>query len=125
MAGYYACAWGQALDAVVRYAQPRLAAGETFFDFSNHNLLYFLLDRDCPIRQPEVAFYESEPLQREVIARLDADRRVRFAIAAAGVDAASVDGIPNSTRAPLVWQYIQQHFTLDHEEAGLQFWYRK
>ena len=113
------------IDAVVRYAQPRLAEGETFFDFSNRNLLYFLLDRDCPIRQPEVAFYESEALQREVIARLAANPRVRFAIVSANVDAASVDGIANSARAPLVWTYIQQHFALDHEEAGLQFWYRR
>jgi hypothetical protein len=113
------------IDAVARYAQPRLAEGETFFDFSNRNLLYFLLDRDCPIRQPEVAFYESEALQREVIARLEANKRVRFAIVAAGADAASVDGIPNSARAPLVWEYIEQHFALDHEEAGLEFWYRR
>jgi hypothetical protein len=113
------------IDAVLRYAQPRLAEGETFFDFSNRNLLYFLLDRDCPIRQPEVAFYETEPLQHEVIARLEANPRVRFAIVSANVDAASVDGVPSSARAPLVWAYIQQHFALDHEEAGLQFWYRK
>jgi GNAT superfamily N-acetyltransferase len=113
------------IDAVVRYARPRLAEGETFFDFSNRNLFYFLLDRDCPIRQPEVAFYETEALQREVIARLDHNPRIRFAIVSANVDAASVDGIPNSTRAPLVWAYIQQHFSMDHEEAGLQFWYRK
>jgi hypothetical protein len=113
------------IDAVVRYAQPRLGPGDTFFDFSNRNLLYFLLDRDCPIRQPEVTFYETEPLQREVIARLEANRRVRFAIAPVGVDAASVDAVANSTRAPLVWAYIQQHFTLDREEAGLQFWVRR
>ena len=113
------------IDAVYRYAQPRLAEGETFFDFSNRNLLYFLLDRDCPIRQPEVAFYETEALQQEVIARLETNRRVRFAITSANVDAATVDGVANSIRAPLVWAYIQQHFALDHEEAGLQFWYRR
>jgi hypothetical protein len=113
------------IDTVYRYAQPRLAEGETFFDFSNRGLLYFLLDRDCPIRQPEAAFYQTAALQREVIARLDANPRVRFAIVATGIDAASVDGVPNSVRAPLVWAYIQQHFTLDHEEAGLGFWLRK
>ena len=113
------------IDIVHRYAQPRLAEGETFFDFSNRGLLYFLLDRDCPIRQPEVAFYETEALQREVIARIDGNPRVRFAIVSTTVDAASVDGIANSARAPLVWAYIQQHFALDHEEGGLAFWYRR
>jgi hypothetical protein len=113
------------IDAAQRYATPRLAAGETFFDFSNHGLLYFLLDRDCPIRQEEAAFYETEPLQREVIARIEGNPRIRFAIVSAGVDASAVDGVANTARAPLVWEYIQQHFALDHEEAGLQFWMRK
>lgn len=113
------------IDVVHRYATPRLAEDETFFDFSNRGLLYFLLDRDCPIRQPEGAFYETEALQREVIARLERNPRVRFALVSAGVDAAAVDGIPNSTRAPLVWAYIQQHFALDYEEGGLAFWVRR
>jgi hypothetical protein len=113
------------IDVVKRYADQRLGEGETFFDFSNRGLLYFLLDRDCPIRQPEVAFYQSEALQREVIARIEQNPRIRFAIVSPAVDAASVDGIPNSTRAPLVWEYIQQHFALDHEEGGLAFWLRR
>jgi hypothetical protein len=113
------------IDVVHRYATPRLAEGETFFDFSNRGLLYFLLDRDCPIRQPEGAFYETEALQREVIARIERNPRVRFALVSAGVDAAAVDGIPNSTRAPLVWAYIQEHFALDYEEGGLAFWVRR
>ena len=113
------------IDIVYRYALPRLAEGETFFDFSNRGLLYFLLDRDCPIRQPEVAFYQTPALQREVIARIEANPRIRFAIVSASVDAASVDGVPNSVRAPLVWNYIQEHFALDHQEGGLAFWYRR
>lgn len=113
------------IDVVYRYATPRLADGETFFDFSNRGLLYFILDRDCPIRQPEGAFYETEKLQREVIARIDGNPRIRFVLVSAGVDAAAVDGIPNSARAPLVWAYIQQHFKLDYEEGGLAFWARR
>jgi len=113
------------IDVVYRYATPRLAEGETFFDFSNRGLLFFLLGRDCPIRQPEGAFYETEALQREVIARIEGNPRIRFALVSAGVDAAAVDGIPNSARAPLVWAYIQQHFALEHEEGGLAFWVRR
>jgi hypothetical protein len=113
------------IDVVHRYATPRLAAGDTFFDFSNRGLLFFLLDRDCPIRQPEAAFYETEALQREVIARIERNPRIRFVLVSAGVDAATVDGIPNAVRAPLVWAYIQQRFALDYEEGGLAFWIRK
>jgi hypothetical protein len=102
-----------------------LAAGETFFDFTNRGALYFLLDRDVPIRQVEVAFYESEAAQREVIAAIRANPRVRLALVPAAGDAAvNVDGVPNETRAPLVWDYLRSNFTPIHEERGVVFWQR-
>lgn len=54
-----------------------LRPGETFYDFVNAPILYFLFDLPCPIRQPEVPFYQSEEGQREVIARLESDPSVR------------------------------------------------
>ena len=59
-----------------------------------------------------------------MIARID-NPRIRFVITSATIDAAAVDGVPNSIRAPLVWAYIQQHFVLDREEGGLGFWVRR
>ena len=47
------------IDAVQRYAASHLQPNETWFDFTNRGNLYFLLDRDCPMRQLEVAFYET------------------------------------------------------------------
>jgi hypothetical protein len=36
-----------------------------------------------------------------------------------------VDGVPHELRAPLVWQYLQEHFTPDFEEGGVVFWRRR
>jgi hypothetical protein len=58
----------------------RLAPEDTFFDFTNSGLLYFLFNCDCPIRQVEVAFYEREDLQREVIARIERNPHVVAAL---------------------------------------------
>jgi hypothetical protein len=51
--------WFEADVVTVRAAGAyidRLAPNETFFNFTNHGLLYFLFDRRCPVPQLEVAF---------------------------------------------------------------------
>jgi hypothetical protein len=114
------------IDIVQRYAASHLQANETWFDFTNRGNLYFLLDRDCPIRQIEVAFYETEERQRDVIRRIEQNPHIRFAVMPPEpTDNTSVDGVPNRVRAPLVYDYLREHFTPDHEEGGVNFWKRK
>jgi len=103
----------------------RLAPSDTFFDFTNHGLLYFLFDRYCPIRQPEVAFYEREELQREVIRRIERDPHVVAALVPPFPEYGSVDNVPNAVRAPLVWQYLQTHFRPHYQEGNVVFWRRR
>lgn len=121
------------IESAHRYVESHLQPGETFFDFTNRGLFYYLFERDCPLRQIEVAFYEPEPLQREVIARLESNPRIRVAMVpisgegtpGANSDLTGVDLVPNAERAPLVWQYLQEHFTPDFEEGSVAFWRRK
>lgn len=112
--------------SVDKYVSLSLAPDETFFDFTNSSLLYFLLRRDFPIREYEVAFYETEEKQREVIRRIEANPKVRAALVPATPQGRfSVDGVPNAERAPLVWQYLQTHFEPDFAEGEVVFWRRK
>ncbi|MEA2329663.1 MAG: hypothetical protein QOE68_4622 [Thermoanaerobaculia bacterium] len=114
------------IDIVQRYASSHLRANETWFDFTNRGNLYFLLDRDCPMRQLEVAFYETADRQRDVIRRIEQNPRIRFALMPPEpADNTTVDGIPNRVRAPLVYEYLRQHFTPDYEEGGVNFWRRR
>ncbi len=113
------------IESVRRYVSLSLAADETFFDFTNRGLFYFLLRRDCPVREYEVAFYQSEAQQREVIRRIETNPKIRAALVPAHPQGlVSVDGIPNATRAPLVWEYLQQNFHPDFEEGEVAFWRR-
>jgi hypothetical protein len=113
------------LESARVFVQRELRPGETFYDFANVAILYFLLDRSCPVRQSEVPFYESEEAQREVIARLERDRSVRAVLVSflpsAGM---SIDNVPNAARAPLVWQWVRQRFRPAYERDGVVFWLR-
>jgi hypothetical protein len=111
------------IDAARRF-DATLRPGETFVDFTNSALLYPLLGRDCPLRHVEVANYQGEEAQRDVIARIERNPRVVAALVAFPGSNASVDSIPNAERAPLVWAYLQRNFTPAFEENGVIFWRR-
>lgn len=110
---------------VEKYLAASLRPDETFFDFTNSSLLYFLFRRDCPIREYEVAFYETEARQREVIRRIESNSKIRAALVPASPQGRfTVDGVPNADRAPLVWQYLQANFHPDFAEGDVVFWRR-
>ena len=110
------------LASVQKYVALSLQPGETFFDFTDSAILYYVFNRDCPIREYEVAFYETEAQQREVIRRLAAPH-VRAVLFREGRH--SVDGIPSEWRAPLVHEYILRNFEKDFEEGDVTFWRRR
>lgn len=114
------------LTSARKYTDLSLRPDETFFDFTNSGILYFVLRRDAPIRHYEVAFYQSEEAQRAVIAALESNPRVRAALVPRHPTARfAVDGVPNAERAPLVWQWLEQNFEPDFEEGDVVFWKRR
>ncbi|HKR65979.1 MAG TPA: hypothetical protein VJZ00_19765 [Thermoanaerobaculia bacterium] len=121
--------WFSEKDAAViastqKYVTLALKPDETFFDFTNSGILYFLTRRDCPVREYEVAFYETEAKQHEVIRRRESNPKIRAAMVSQA-PRFTVDGVANAARAPLVWQYLEQHFEPDFEEGDVVFWRRK
>jgi hypothetical protein len=114
-----------AIASVKKYLDLSLAPDETFLDFSNSGTLYFLFRRDCPIREYEVAFHQTDAQQREVIRRIELNPKVRAALLPSTPHGRFAVDIPNAWRAPLVDQYIRTHFELDFEEGEVQFWRRR
>ena len=101
-----------------------LKPNDTFVDFSNSALLYALLHRDCPLRQVEVANYQTEEGQREVIERIQNNPHIRAALIVFTGSVQDVDMIPNSARAPKVWAFLQKNFTPVYDRNGVVFWSR-
>lgn len=113
------------IDTVYRYASAHLhGPDDTFFDFTNRGVLYFLLDRNVPVRQIQPAEYETEERQREVIALIANNPWVKFAIVPTAPDQ-GIDNVGNETRAPLVWKYLQDHFEPDFREGAVEIWKRR
>ena len=101
-----------------------LRPGDTFVDFANAGLLYYLFDRQTPIRYMNVLMYESDAAQREVISSLER-QHVAAALIVFPTALSNVDDVPNRNRAPLVWNYLQTHYAPALNENGVVFWRRK
>ncbi|HXO29012.1 MAG TPA: hypothetical protein VOA80_16800 [Thermoanaerobaculia bacterium] len=114
-----------ATESVARFVGGRLRAGETWFDFTNHSVLYYLFDRHCPMRHLEIPFVESAAAQREVVAMLERDHSVRAALVAFPDWFTAIDGVSNQVRAPLIWRYLEEHFTPAFADHGVVFWIRR
>ena len=114
------------MQSVKKYLSLTMQPGDTFLDFSNSPLVYFLFNRDCPVREYETAFMEREDTQREIIRRIESNPRIRAVMVARTPQGRySVDGVPNSWRAPILHQYIGEHFEPDFEEGEVAFWRRR
>ena len=100
-----------------------LRRDDTWLDFASMPGLYYLFDRDCPIRYYEVGFYETEDAQRDVIAAVERNPRVRVALMSA--HAGVIDGLPNAVRAPRVAEFIRERFRPFFREGDVEFWLRK
>ena len=114
----------QALGSAQKF-NASLQPGETFYDFSNSGLLYFLLERNAPTRHQHIPFVEKKELQGEVVERLAVDRSIVAVLIACPGGSADVDGVPNRVRAPLVWHAIERDFAPAFEENGVVFWRRR
>ena len=106
-----------------KYVALTLGPDETFFNFTETPIVHYVLRRDCPIREYESAFYQSEEKQREVIRILESNRKIRAVLYREG--AFSIDFIPPSQRAPLVHQYLVENFERDFEDGDVELWRRK
>ncbi|HEX7190856.1 MAG TPA: hypothetical protein VF381_04710 [Thermoanaerobaculia bacterium] len=107
-----------------RHFAVALKPGETFVDFTNSAVLYSLLGRDCPLRFVEVANYQPEEMQRDVIRRIEQNKHVTAALISFPGTNSDVDRVPNRERAPLVWAYLQKNFAPSFNEDGVEFWRR-
>jgi hypothetical protein len=102
-----------------------LPPDQTFVDLSNTAMVYYLTNRDIPLRRLQIGMMESDAAQREVIAAIERNPRVQAALVDFAGSVQAIDGVTGAQRAPLIWQYLEQHFTPAFDEDGVVFWRRR
>jgi hypothetical protein len=113
----------RATNTLIREA--KLSSDETWLDFANAPGLYYLFDRNCPIRYYEVPFYESPSAQEEVVATLERNEKVRAVLVASGLPSDPIDGVPNAARAPKVAKFLELNFQPFLKQDGVEWWLRR
>ncbi len=99
----------------------RYGPSDTWLDFSNAPGLYYLFNRDCPIRYYEVPFYETRSAQDEVIRAVQANSHVRAVLVRTGLLSDVIDGVSNAQRAPRVAEFIHRGFHPAFSQDGVEF----
>ena len=112
------------LQSAKDFIESHLGPDQTFFDFANRPLLYYLFEKPAPIPQYEVAHFQRAKRERETARALERDRSIQAVLIRYG-DESDVDGIPNRERAPKVWEIIERDFQPAWDRDGVVFWIRK
>ena len=112
----------RATEELIRVAG--FSADDTWLDFANAPGLYYLFNRNCPIRYYEVPYYETPAAQAEVIAAIERNARVRAVLIADGLPSEPIDGVANALRAPRVAQYLNENFHPFFRRGAVVFWLR-
>lgn len=121
-------AWFKTEDAVMvrrfgALVERELGPDETWLDLANRPILHYLFDRDAPIRQYEVPFFQPEDRQEEVIREIRSNPKVRWVIGRFGHS--EIDGISNEERVPIVAAWLREHFEPWYDDGEITIWRRK
>jgi hypothetical protein len=113
-----------AVETLYSFSERFLPGEATFFDFASMPIAYYLLEKNCPIRQYEVPFFQPPDLQDEVIRRLQNDPSVVAALVAFPNIVLPIDDVPSEVRAPKVAAYLRESYRPGFSMNGLTIWRR-
>ncbi len=98
------------IESVVGFLDRNLQADETFYDFTNKGLFYFLADRPCPTRYPQTTYSASNATQQEVISDLRITKP-RFVLFPSGDHwKYGYDQLIHPMRHPLITRYLYRKY---------------
>lgn len=113
-----------AMQTLAVFSARHLPKEATFFDFASMPIVYYLLEKPCPIRQYEVPFFEPIGLQREVIDRISNDPTVVATLATFPDRNFPIDGVRSEVRAPVVAEYLRRSYRPAFAQSGVVIWRR-
>lgn len=102
----------------IAFLRSNLAADEHFFTLTDEISLYYFVGKECPVRFPLLSsVVRNERYQKEIIDDLQRNK-VKYVILDPKSLFYRIDGVPNDFRAPLVFDYIREHYRADRTIDG-------
>lgn len=98
------------LEDVVGFVVKNSEPGETFYDFTNKGLFYFLTDRPCPTRYPQTTYAATRAAQREVIADLKKTEPKLVLFPSGDPGNYGYDRLIHPFRHPLITRYLYRAY---------------
>lgn len=112
------------IKAVVEYIQNNTKPNETIFDFSNQGAYYFFADRPSATRYHQICYASTEQMQKEVNDSLEKNK-TRLIIFSNNTWMDSIDGVKNTDRHYLVYEYLKNNYIESAKVGTTTFMKRK
>jgi len=104
---------------LVSFLRANLSRDESFYTLSDEISIYYFVGKLCPVRFPLLDMVvKNEYYQRQIITDLEAGN-VKFVVGDFANQYYQLDGISNELRAPLVFDYIREHYQ-EHQKIDDQ-----
>jgi hypothetical protein len=110
---------------LVSFLRANLSRDESFYTLSDEISIYYFVGKLCPVRFPLLHMVvRNEYYQRQIIRDLEAGN-VKFVVADFESAYYRLDGISHEQRAPLVFDYIREHYQEHRQIDGQLILIRK
>ncbi len=107
--------------ATISFLKSSLTGDQKFITLSNEASWYYFLKQASPTRFPLVWFALSQKNQKQFINSME-QQNIRFVLYRNRHWANTIDGIPNSERLPILFDYISKHYHPLTNMDGNEIW---
>jgi len=105
------------IESIVKYIQKNTSSDDTVFDFSNHGVLYLLMNRENPTKYYQSVYIASLDMQREAVSDLE-EKKTKYVIFH---NPQSFHGLPTvEKRQKILYEYVMEKYSEEITINGIQ-----
>jgi len=114
----------EAYREAVGYLRANLQPDDEFYTLTNEGVWYYFVDRPAPNRYPVLLFAPAPHQQREIVTHWET-HDVPYIVYRTSHLANQIDGVPSSRRAPIVFDYVHEHYAPHKTFGEAEIWRRR
>ncbi len=110
--------WCERFNPPLLALEAQLAPTDTFYDFTNAGLAYYILDRPAPIRFVQPLHLMNPTMQREAVEALKTVQPAAVLFKLSGYWGEEIDKLSNELRHPILSAWLLDHYTVARVVEG-------